>query len=141
MSIVGKECVLYSSFTQDELRKIHRTLGHPSWLKIGNLLRRSDIDVKLDGGTRRAIEQIRTNCEICNEKGAVPRRFKLTIGTGEFRLKNSVQVDKKFIDGKEVHNIVDEANHLSAASFLSNKSAEEILRTISRIWSLHYIDP
>lgn len=136
----GPSDLSFALYTEDELRRIHKTFGHPSISATERLLKRAT------GGTlntqnRRAIEQIATSCRICERNRRAPRRFKLTVGMNEMRFNHTVQVDTMFIHNRPVCHLVDQATHFSAATFLRNQTTKTIWDCISKMWMRVYLGP
>lgn len=105
------------------------------------LLKRAIEEGILSTSTREAIGRIREDCIVCIKECSTPRRFKLTIGSEDFRFIRSVQVDTMFLNVRPVVHMVFEATHYTAASFLRNHSTAEIWKTICRIWCLTFFGP
>lgn len=130
----------YALYTEVELRKIHKSFGHPSITATEGLLRRAGRGI-LDIETKGMIQCIAEECKPCMTHAKAPRRFKLTVGTGNLRFNHSVQVDTMFIRGKPVLHMVDLATHFCAAAFLKNQSTNSIWKTIQGLWNLVYVGP
>lgn len=128
-------------YTETQLRRIHRSFGHPSVRAMGNLLKRASDDNRLDNETRKAIQAISDDYKICLRTASPPRRFKLTLGTEDLRFNNVVQIGTMLIENRPVLHMVGEATHFFGAAFLRNQSTAEIWATNQRIWSLLYLGP
>lgn len=122
----------YVIYTEDELRKIHRTFGHPSVTSTHNLLRRAS-DEPPKPEVRRQFEIIDENCRICRRKSSDPPFFKLTMGTGDLKFNHRVIADTMFLDGRALLHIIDEATHFPAAIFLRDQSAAEIWKQLMQL--------
>lgn len=127
-------------FTYDELKKLHRSFGHPTVSTLYNLLRRARKE-ECHKDVRDAIEQLTESCKVCSEHSSKPKRFKLSIGTEDGRFNSVVAVDIMYLGGKPVLHAVDETTHFAAASFLKNISATEVWKTFTRIWTHVYMGP
>lgn len=130
----------YVLYTEGELRRIHKTFGHPSIDTTLKILKRASGD-KLSKGTKAVIEGIVDGCKTCRLIASKPRRFKLTVGTNDLRFNHKVQIDTMFINGKPVLHMVDQATHFSAATFLKNQSSAEVWKAIQHLWNLVYLGP
>lgn len=86
----------------------------------------------------RSLEKIKDERKICSKLDSSPRRFKLSVASEELRFNHRVQGDTIFIDGRPVIDMVDEATHFCAVSFLHNLSTKELWKTIQNKWSLVY---
>ena len=87
------------------------------------------------------LTKIGDDCNICRRNQTKPRRFKLTVGTEEFRFNHTVLIDTMYIDSKPVLHLVDESTHYVAACFLKSQSANDIWKAIMRLWILAYMGP
>lgn len=130
----------YALYTEPELRRIHRTFGHPSVKATYNLLKRAS-KTGLDKEIRLELEKIADDCKVCKTNSSTPRRFKLTVGSDELRFNHRVIADTMFLDSKPVLHMIDESTHFTAATFLRNQSTEEIFNNITRLWSMTYMGP
>lgn len=97
-------------YTEDELRTIHRTFGHPSITTTEKLLKRAQ-EKSLDNETRSNIRRLAEDCSTCKKYAPKPRRFRLTVGTKDMRFNHAVQIDTMFLNGRPVCHLVDEATH------------------------------
>lgn len=79
-------------YTEEELRMIQTTFGHPYIQYMTSLLRRASEPDKLDTQTRKALEDIRKSWQIWRKNDCTPRRFKMTIGTDGIKFNSSIQV-------------------------------------------------
>lgn len=130
----------YGLFTEADLRKLHRSFGHPSASSLTSLLKRARPD-EFDASVREAIEEITSSCVPCQFHSRKPRRFKLAVGTEDLRFNHTVAVDVMYLDGSPVLHIVDEATHFMSACFLRNVSSREIWSAICRCWVIVYLGP
>jgi hypothetical protein len=64
-----------SYFTEEELRKLHRSFGHPSVTALTNVLRRARPNES--AGVRAMLDSIVQDCKVCSLTAAKPRHFKL----------------------------------------------------------------
>lgn len=67
-------------YTERDHRRICRGFGHLSVRYTHKLLQRAS-EEPLQKDTRKELKRIQTDCDACENIGAAPRRFKLTIGT------------------------------------------------------------
>ena len=130
----------YSLYTEIELRKIHKGFGHPSVKTTYNLLSKANIE-DLPDETMRQLKSIESDCHTCKVNAKSTRRFRLTVGTDDFRFNHHVIVDMMFINSRPVLHMVDESTHYQAASFLKSQSTSEIWKSIQRLWILTYLGP
>jgi hypothetical protein len=66
------------SFSVGELASLHRKLAHPSASKLQGFLDRARPS-EMNSSTRKAIDEIGRNCEVCNRFGPAPRRVRSAI--------------------------------------------------------------
>lgn len=116
-------------YTYSELRKLHRSFGHPSvgaLLKILKRARSEDVSPE----TEYILEEIRKSCKTCSELGRKPRRFKLTVGHEDSQFNHTVAIDVMYLSGKPVLHLLDEATHFQSAVFLKNQKSSTIWTAI-----------
>ncbi len=128
-----QDVVLY---TEGELRKLHRTFGHPSVTALSNLLRRARPDSE---SVVLGLERIAKHYETSQNNSLKPRRFKLTTGCEEPRFNHTVSIDVFYIDGKPIFHCVDEAAHYAAALFLPFMSSADVWKSLLKCWSRVYL--
>lgn len=127
-------------FTEKDLRRIHRSFGHPSIKSTEQLLKRSNGD-NLDPPTRRTLRNIVQSGQTCKHKSGPPRSFKLTKVSSDLRFNNSVQIDKMYLDEQPVLHIVYQATHLCSTVFLLNQTSHHVWRCVVSSWSHAYCGP
>ena len=130
----------YCLYSTTELRRLHRVFGHPSVNALANLLKRANPE-EFTSDVRKTLQNISEKCDICIKHSSKPRRFKLTVGTGDLRFNHTVAVDVMYLSGKAVLHMVDEATHYSAAQFLKKQSTTEVWKAIRRCWLRVYLGP
>ena len=128
----------YTFYTETELRKLHRSFGHPSAKALAELLKRAR---PTDPYVHDELDAIIRECAVCAKNASIPRRFKLTVGTEDVRFNHIVAVDIVTIEGKQVLHCVDESTHFQAAAFLTNMKSETVWKALVRCWSNVYIGP
>lgn len=127
-------------YTEEDLRTIHRSFGHPSVQSTEGLLKLvTGLTLSREG--RDTIDEISHTCTPCRTPAAAPRRFKLTVRTDGIRFNQSVQIDTMFLHSKPVLHMVYMATHFCAACFHRNQSAAAIWTSIHTPWTLVYIGP
>lgn len=131
-------------FTYDDLKKLHRSFGHPTVTALSNLMRRARPE-EISKEVPVAIRKLTEECKVCVEKGQIPKRFKLTMGSEQARFNHTVNVDIMYVKRSnaskpEVH-VVDESTHFASAKFLSNISSREVWKALMICWSHVYLGP
>ena len=134
------EEIYYSMFTEQELKRLHRSFGHPTVNALVNILRRAQPD-KTNKNIEEAISQLTKACITCATNAAKPRRFKLTIGTEDLRFNHIVAADIMFLNHKPVLHVVDEATHYQSAAFLHKQKSNDVWKCFLRCWSRIYLGP
>lgn len=87
----------YAFYTEGgDLRTIHRSFGHHDLKATEDPLRRSK-GAELDRTTKEMVKKIADGCAVCKTHAPTPRRFKLTIGTGDLSFNHDLQVDTMFL--------------------------------------------
>lgn len=120
-------------YSHDDLRKLHRSFGHPSAKSLANLVRRANPRIP---SARNTLEEIKKECDVCAKFERRPCRFKLTMGTEEYRFNHIVAVDIVFIDGNKFLHCVDECTHFGAAVIVRNMKSNTIWKALLKCWSL-----
>ena len=136
----SSDSIPYVLYTEKELRTIHRSFGHPSVSSTYKLLKRASNE-PLAEDVKPNLRKLANECKICRVNAAIPRRFKLTVGSDELRFNNRIYVDTMFIEGRPVIHIVDESTHFSAAAFLRSQSTSDIWKAILSLWTHTYMGP
>jgi hypothetical protein len=127
-------------FANEELKRLHRSFGHPTTGALHRLLKRARPE-EVSESVVRELGQIAKECTLCAERQQKPRRFKLTVGNDDTCFNSIVAVDVMYIGQQPVLHVVDEATHFAAAMFMKNVSTKETWRLITRCWSNVYMGP
>ena len=127
-------------FSEVELKRLHRSFGHPSVSALYKVLRRARPN-EVNESTRIAIEQLTKDCDPCSRNAAKPKRFKLTTGSEDSRFNHVVAADIMYIDGKPILHVVDEATHFASATWLRRVTSAEVWEAFTRSWSNVYMGP
>ena len=127
-------------YTEQELRKLHRTFGHPSVSAFMKVLRSARPD-EMTKEVKDWITDITRSCVTCQTYASKPKRFKITVGTDDLRFNHIVAVDIMYISKKPVLHVVDEATHFSAALFLTKVSSNHVWKAFLKCWSRVYMGP
>lgn len=112
---------IFELYTDQELRTLHRTFGHPSVRALQNLLEWAS-GSKIEKNIVQTLEKMKEDCMVCMKTSAAPRKLRVTFSTSELRFSHLVQVRTKVILGRPVVLMVKEATRFCAASFLRTKS-------------------
>jgi hypothetical protein len=123
--------------TELELRQLHRRFGHPSALRLKNILERAEYSTV----DRNVIDQITKYCEHCQRHGQAPHRFRFTLHDDDLRFNSSIIVDVFYINSKPVLHIVDEATRYQAGKWLKDMSARITWETLRSCWIDTYLGP
>ncbi len=123
-------------FTAKELRKLHRSFGHPSARALTDLLKLARLN---SPRVRDELEKIGKECLACAEQSRKSRRFKLPVGTKEYRFNHIVAIAIVSIDGRNVLHCVDECTHFCSAAIVQSMKSEDVCRTLLKCWSLVYL--
>ncbi|KHJ30399.1 hypothetical protein EV44_g3633 [Erysiphe necator] len=132
-TMVTSTCYL----TETELRTLHRRFGHPSAIKLLNLLEKAGHN---DRTHRRLLEAINNNCAKCRKYTGAPMRFKFTL-RDDVDFNHSIFIDVMYIDGSPVLHVVDEATRFQAAKWLKNMSSQHIWEALRMCWIDVYLGP
>ena len=130
----------FALYTEPELRKLHRSFGHPAASALSNLLKKARPD-EFDASVREALDDITRACDPCQRYSTKPRRFKLAVGTEELRFNHVVAVDVMTIDKRPVLHMVDESTHFMTARWLPLMTSIETWKAIRRCCIDVYLGP
>lgn len=123
-----------SYLTENQLRAIHRNLGHPSFDKQMKIIEQSNLD-DLPDDTREKLEKIVKYCRTCQLSRAKPKRFLFSIRddiTGEFNHVIVIDV-VKLSDGNVLH-IMCKGTKYQSGTFLKDMTTKEIWAALQRSW-------
>lgn len=111
--------------------KLHAQFSHPTPKRLLQLIKSAGLGN--DAELVKCIKDVSDDCKICLEyKKPGPRPVVgLPLAT---KFNEVVAMDLKMIDNKWVLHLIDHVSRYSAASFVSSKKPEEIIKAICRIW-------
>jgi hypothetical protein len=95
--------------------------------------------------TRKAIDEISRNCEVCKRFDPAPRRVRRRVRSAipseniQFNIK--VSLDIFYVDASPVLHVICRGTRFSATSFLTVKSSAEVWYTFLAIWVYAYLGP
>ncbi len=90
---------------------------------------------------RDELENIVKDCFTCVKYSTKLRRFKLTIGTDEYRFNHIISIDIVYIDGKAILHCLDECTHFGSAAIVPSMRSEDMWKTLLKCWSPVYLGP
>ena len=123
--------------TDVELRQLHRRFGHPSAMRLYNLLERAGHS---DDLSKKAIDKLTKFCTQCQKHGKSPGRFKFTLRE-DVNFNYSIITDIMYIDGSPILHVIDEATRFQAARWLNNISAKHTWDVLRLCWIDTYVGP
>ncbi|POS84449.1 hypothetical protein EPUL_003494 [Erysiphe pulchra] len=132
-AMITSHCYL----TENELRALHRRLGHPSVIKLVSLLERAGHD---DQSHRRLLEAMGKNCTKCQKHAGAPMRFKFLL-RDDVDYNHSIFIDVMYIDESPVVHVVDEATRFQAAKWLKKMSSQHVWESLRMCWIDVYLGP
>ena len=124
-----------------ELKKVHRTFGHPTPEKLTSLLIDSGID---DDKLKKRLEKIYKSCRICHRFGR--KAGKPKVGLPKAREFNeTIALDLKPVssllnntnDKRQIVYMVDEFSRYTIAGISENKEAVNVAKIIMKRWCLN----
>jgi hypothetical protein len=124
--------------TETELRTLHRRFGHPSAMRLLNLLERAGHS---DPQHRRILEHITKYCARCQKHAGVPMRFKFTLRDEDIDFNHSIYVDVMYINASPILHVVDEATRFQAARWLQNMTSQHVWNALRACWIDVYLGP
>ena len=110
---------------------LHRYFAHHSSEKIGEALENSNVE-----GAQKikvALKEIEKSCDHCRTQGRSAPRRKVALPIGK-KFNDVVSIDIKFIGKVPVLHCIDRVTRYSAATVMANKSKEEIIKGLFRVW-------
>lgn len=128
---------LESLFTKHELERMHLHFFHPSTSKLYNLIRRASPE-KADNNLRKMLEDIRNNCQTCQEFHSPPFRFRARIPESEIAFNQELAIDLLWLEGKPALHVIDTQTAFSNAKFINNKTADGLWQLFVDIWATVY---
>ena len=129
------QCV---AFTDTELRNIHARSGHPHWKRMRDFLMRTRPD-ECDDGLRGQLEKVIRSCQACQEYGAAPRRFKVSLPHEEGKFNEEVLIDIFNVEKKNVLSVVCRDTKYAACQILPRMTADAVWSAILDCWNLRYL--
>ena len=127
-------------YTYGELRKLHRSFGHPTVSALQKVLKQAR-PAEMTNEVKQAVQEIVNNCQTCNELASKPKRFRLSIGAENSRFNHVILADIMYIDQKPVLHVIDEATHFSSATFLPRVTSKDVWKALLRTWIYTYMGP
>lgn len=121
-------------YTEEQLRNIHKRLGHPSSKRIMSLLQRSSRYEHIDPTIRAKLEEIEKNCNACQMFAGPPQRFRFRITDDDGRFNHELVVDIMHVDGLPVLHVIDADTRFQAAQFLKDQKSQTIWDALRRCW-------
>lgn len=114
-----------SFLKESELRTLHQSFGHPSVIRLINMLNRAG---HIDESYCHILNKIAEHCQKCRRYGSAPLRFKFTLRDSDNAdFNQSIFADRFYTDGALVIHVVNEATLFHTASLLPNM-------TVSILW-------
>ena len=123
-------------FSKAKLHKLHKKFGHAEATKLYNLLKNAGEDITNADLT--TLKQIGRECLPCQRYAKQPMRYMATIPE-DVTFNREVVTDIMAIAGKSVLHAVCTGTRFSAASFLSDHSAETVWSTFLCMWVHPYV--
>ena len=130
-----EEGMIDCHLTEQELRQIHRRLGHPSVPRLAKVLELSGNDVEVD-----VLKEIAKFCHQCQMNSKAPGRYKITL-KDDHEFNYSIIIDVVYLDGRPVLHVVDSATSFNAARWLKDMSAKEAWNALRACWIDVYLGP
>ena len=120
--------------------KLHRCFAHPSSDRLLRLVNSAGTTWSQNENLKKEIKEVTASCTVCKVfKKPPPRPIVGLPLASEFQ--ESVAMDLKQYQGKQILHLVDLCTRLSAAIFIPNKKRETIVTAIMQIWTSVYGTP
>ena len=122
-----------SLFTYQELRNIHRRMGHPTAKRLMELLKKHPDADSLGPNTRAMLQRIVNSCKACQLLAKAPQRFRFTLHD-ESRFNHVVLVDIfKLSDGNVLH-VICEGTKYQLGVFVNPLTSESCWDALRMCW-------
>ncbi len=122
--------------TDVELRQLHRRFDHSFILKLHNLLKQFDHDVK-----KAVLKKLTKFCNFCQKYVKSSERFKFTLkDDANCNFNYSVIVDVMYIENNLILHVVDDATRFQIAKWLQNIFAKHIWEMLRLCWIDVYLN-
>jgi hypothetical protein len=113
-----------------ELRQLHRRFDHSFTLKLHDLLKRFDHEVK-----KAALKKLTKFCIFCQKYAKSSERFKFILkNDANCNFNYSVIVDVMYIENHLILHVIDEIIRYQVAKWLQNISAKHIWDMLCLCW-------
>ena len=130
-----EDCLLTSPIkpgktARKQIEKLHRQFAHPRPEKLKQLIKTSGVN---DKEIEKVVEEVSNDCNTCKKfKKPLPRPIVAMPQATEFN--ETVAMDIKFILGHPILHIIDHVTRYSAASKISSKKPEAVIRCVLNHW-------
>ena len=125
---------------RDIALKLHRSFAHPSKEKLLKLITTAGKEWSENENLAKEIKEVTENCEICKKYKKPPPRPCVSLPMAS-QFQESIAMDLKQYDSRQIIHIIDLCTHLSAATFISNKNRDTIIKAFFQIWIAVYGSP
>jgi hypothetical protein len=116
--------------TDIELRQLHRRFDHSSIMKLHDLLKRFDHEVK-----KAVLKKLTKFCIFCQKYAKSSERFKFILkDDANCNFNYSIIVDVMYIDNSLILHVVDDVTRFQIAKWLQNISAKHIWEMLRLCW-------
>jgi hypothetical protein len=95
----------------------------------------------VESATRKKVEEISRDCEICRRFGPAPRRTRSSIPSDHIQFNVKVSLDIFFLDATPLLHVICRGIRFSATAFLSEKTFASVGRIFLHIWVYAYLGP
>jgi hypothetical protein len=121
-------------FIDIELRQLHRRFDHSFIMKLHDLLKRFDHEVK-----KTALKKLIKFCTFCQKYAKSSERFKFTL-KDEINFNYSIIVDVMYIENHFILHVVNDVTRFQVAKWLQSISAKHIWNMLRLCWIDVYLD-
>lgn len=125
---------------RDIALKLHRSFAHPSKEKLLKLITSAGKEWSENENLLKEIKEVTENCEICKKYKKPPPRPCVSLPMSS-QFQESIAMDLKQYEGRQILHIIDLCTRLSAATFMPNKSRDTIIKAFFQIWVAVYGSP
>ena len=126
------------SYTDNELKRVHRHFNHPHLEKIFNLLKKAD-DTETTPETLQPLHDVTENCDVCQRFASQPGRFRLSLPNNNIVFKRKILMDLKGLSSKSVLHFVCKDTLLSPAVFVSGEKPLYLWNACVQEWANPYV--
>ena len=132
--------VTESSSNEEIAKKLHRSFAHPSAERLLRMVNSAGEKWAKNDDLKAKIREVTEECSTCKIFKKAPARPAVGMPMAS-QFNETVAMDLKQYDGRNILHLVDLCTRLSAAIFIPNKKASTVVDALFKIWICVYGSP